>query len=272
MLIRTGIWSLFAAAILLGSGTANAAQSGNTVFVDAWFNSQQRINAAGVSESYHYKWNDKTDSGFSLLGEVFRNDGVATETLASEPTLASLQAAQLYIIASPDIPAKNPHPHYMNASDAAQIAEWVHQGGVLVMMENDPANADIEHFNLLADRFGIHFNPVLSHHVIGSNYAMGRMRISGKGPVFHQPHTIFMKDTCTISLQSPAVAVLRDRGDIIMATTKYGKGTVFAVADPWLYNEYTDGHKLPAEYDNLAAGKELVHWLIEQAPHGKPRQ
>jgi len=29
---------------------------------------------------------------------------------------------------------------------------------------------------------------------------------------------------------------------------------VFAVTDPWLYNEYTDGRKLPADYDNFAAG------------------
>ncbi len=25
-----------------------------------------------------------------------------------------------------------------------------------------------------------------------------------------------------------------------MATAKYGKGTVYAMVDPWLYNEYTD--------------------------------
>jgi unsaturated rhamnogalacturonyl hydrolase len=39
---------------------------------------------------------------------------------------------------------------------------------------------------------------------------------------------------------------------------------VFAVTDPWLYNEYTDGNKLPPEYDNFAAGNELVQWLIDQ--------
>jgi hypothetical protein len=34
-----------------------------------------------------------------------------------------------------------------------------------------------------------------------------------------------------------------------MATAKYSKGTVFAAADPWVYNEYTDGRNLPAEYE-----------------------
>jgi unsaturated rhamnogalacturonyl hydrolase len=64
-----------------------------------------------------------------------------------------------------------------------------------------------------------------------------------------------------------AKPVLTDNGDILMATAKYGKGTVFATVDPWLYNEYTDGRKLPSTYDNYAAGRELVQWILEQVPH-----
>jgi unsaturated rhamnogalacturonyl hydrolase len=55
-----------------------------------------------------------------------------------------------------------------------------------------------------------------------------------------------------------------------MATTKFGRGTVFAVVDPWLYNEYTDGRKNPLiynQFDNFAAGKELVQWLLQQRIH-----
>ncbi|MBC7687398.1 MAG: hypothetical protein H7211_04385, partial [Aquabacterium sp.] len=44
-----------------------------------------------------------------------------------------------------------------------------------------------------------------------------------------------------------------------------GKGTVFAVGDPWLYNEYTDGRKIPAEYQTFSAANELVQWLLLQA-------
>ena len=54
------------------------------------------------------------------------------------------------------------------------------------------------------------------------------------------------------------------KGDTLMAVARYGKGTVFAVTDPWLYNEYTDGRKLPPEYDNFAAGRELVRWLLRR--------
>ena len=35
---------------------------------------------------------------------------------------------------------------------------------------------------------------------------------------------------------------------------------------PWLYNEYTDGKKLPDTYDNYAGGQELVRWILAQIP------
>ena len=46
-----------------------------------------------------------------------------------------------------------------------------------------------------------------------------------------------MKDTCAISLKPQAL--LEDKAGIVMATAKLAKGTVVAVVDPWLYNEYT---------------------------------
>ena len=61
------------------------------------------------------------------------------------------------------------------------------------------------------------------------------------------------------------VVTAHDNGAVIMATSHYGKGWVFAVGDPWLYNEYTDGRKLPAEYQNFMAAKDLSRWLLEHA-------
>jgi unsaturated rhamnogalacturonyl hydrolase len=240
---------------------------GQVVIGDAWFNSQQRMNAAGKEEYFHYKWDDYSDSGFSIFGNIFAGHGAQLETLYSAPTFERLKQAQYYIIVSPDIPVKNPHPNYMQAKDADEVEKWVKQGGVLILMENDPPNADIEHLNLIADRFGIHFNDVLSHHVVGNDLAAGRIAVNGDGPIFHSPHTLYMKDTCTLSLKNPAEALLKDKGDIVMAAAKYGKGSVFAVVDPWLYNEYTDGRKKLPVQDNYAAGKELVRWLFEARQH-----
>src|SRR5579862_1355423 len=261
--------SLLLAATEADLASINASHRGQTILVDAWFNSQIRRNAAGQTESFHYKWSDFSDSGYSLLGHMFRSYGVGTGTLDSAPTLSNLSAAQLYLIVSPDIPVKNPHPHYMTTHDADQIAAWVHGGGVLILMENDPPNADIEHLNLLAERFGIHFDNVLHHHIIGEQVEDGRIPVPASGPIFHHPHTLYMKDTCAISLAGAAMALLRDRGDVVMATAKYGRGTVFAAVDPWLYNEYTDGRNNPhiySQFDNFAGGQELVRWLLDHVP------
>ncbi|MGD0292614.1 MAG: glycoside hydrolase family 88 protein [Terracidiphilus sp.] len=239
---------------------------GKTVLLDAWFNSQKRPDSTGQQVYFHYKWNDQSNSGYSFLGHIFNNLGAETSTLYTAPTRALLSQAQVYIIVSPDIPVKNPNPNYMQPDDAAQIAEWVKAGGVLMIFENDPGNADLDHLNLLSEKFGIHYNSVLRNTVEGNKFEMGKVPIQSGGPIFHDPHTAYMKEICTIAVKSPAIAQLRDRGDILMATARYGKGTVFATADPWLYNEYTDGRKLPAEYDNYAASKELVHWVLRQIP------
>jgi unsaturated rhamnogalacturonyl hydrolase len=258
-------------AFLLASSEMETAENaklgrGDAVFVDGWFNSQLRADAFGQQIEFHYKWNTWDEAGYSLFGHIFRNFGASTAEFDAEPTTAKLHSAQVYLIVSPDNLDKNPYPHYANAEDAAQIASWVRAGGVLMIMENDTSYADLDHFNVVSEKFGIHFNSVLRKHVIGTNHEQGKIAIDSAGPIFHHPHTIFVKDVCTISVSGPAHSALTEGDDIFMATAKYGKGTVYAMVDPWLYNEYTDGRKLPATYDNFAAGNELVRWILEQIP------
>jgi unsaturated rhamnogalacturonyl hydrolase len=244
---------------------AGIAQSGahQKVLLDAWFNSQKRKNAAGKTDYFHYKWTDCSNSGFSLFGHIFRSYGIATDTLYTAPTLTNLKGAQYYIIVSPDNLARNPIPHYMTEMDAKQIAAWVKQGGILLLMENDPDNADIVHLDLLADKFGLHFNNALTHHVIGNDFSMGRIEVAGGGALFRRSYLLYMKDTSSLALTKDALPLLTYKGDTLMAYAKYGQGAVYAVADPWLYNEYTDGRKLPPEYDNFDAGMRLVRWLLQ---------
>jgi unsaturated rhamnogalacturonyl hydrolase len=234
------------------------------VLLDAWYNSQKRKNAAGQTEYFHYKWSDFSNSGFSLFGHMLRGFGLETDTIYTAPTLESLSDAQLYVIVSPDNPAKNSDPHYMTERDAEQIAAWVKAGGVLLLFENDPDNADITHLDLLADQFGLHFNNVLTHHVINNDIRMGRIDLNSPTEPFTSPHVLYMKDTCSLALTRGAAPLLQYKDETLMGWSKYGKGTVIAVADPWLYNEYTDGRILSLEYDNYAAGKELVRWLLQQ--------
>jgi unsaturated rhamnogalacturonyl hydrolase len=249
--------------------TAQTAMLGRdrTILLDAWFNSQMRKDASGQMVSYHYKWDDFSNSGYSLFGHLLREYGLKTETLYEAPTVQNLSKAQIYLMVSPDNPDWNKNPHYMDEEFAQRIAEWVKQGGMLVIMENDPSHADIEHLNILAEHFGLHFNPVLRNAVDGNKYEMGRIDVSGDGPVFHAPHILFMKEICTLTLKQPAMGIWRHNGDVLLAEAQYGKGKVIGFVDPWLYNEYTDGRKLPPPYDNLGGGKEYVRWLLEQLPN-----
>jgi unsaturated rhamnogalacturonyl hydrolase len=245
--------------------STEALGQGKTVLVDAWFNSQTRKNAAGQTELFHYKWDDDSNSGFSFFGRAFQRYGVKLATQKTAPTAADLSRVQIYILPSPDIPAKNPNPHYMDAKSVDVIANWVKAGGVLLLMENDGPNAEFEHFNTLSERFGIHFNPVLRNHVIGNDFAAGTLMIPAGTGVFAHPHNAYMKDTCTISVKAPAKAVVTDKGDGMIAFARYGKGTVFAVVDPWVYNEYTDRRNhLPVEFDTFAAAIDLAGWAVRQ--------
>jgi unsaturated rhamnogalacturonyl hydrolase len=261
-----GVGAFLLAGSEMEQAGTEALGQGKTVVMDAWFNSQTRKNAAGQTELFHYKWDDDANSGFSFFGRAFQRYGVKLATEASAPTAAALKRAQIYVLASPDLPEKNPAPHYMEKGSADAIAAWVKAGGVLLLMENDGKSSEFEHFNMLSERFGIHFNPVLRNAVVNNAWEMGTVTIPAGTGVFAQAHKAYMKEVCTIRVSGPAKAVLTDKGDVLMAVAKYGKGTVFAVVDPWVYNEYTDRrNKLPVEYDNFSAAIDLAGWAVRQA-------
>jgi unsaturated rhamnogalacturonyl hydrolase len=83
--------------------------------------------------------------------------------------------------------------------------------------------------------------------------------------IFKPGRRLYLKEISTFALTSPAKPVFQDRDDVIMAVAKLGRGTVFAVGDPWFYNEYVDGRKLPPTFDNYQAARDLAKWLIEQS-------
>jgi unsaturated rhamnogalacturonyl hydrolase len=237
-----------------------------TVLLDAWFNSQTRKNAAGQTELFHYKWDDDANSGFAFFGRAFQRYGVNLATETTAPTMADLNRAQIYVIASPDIPVRNPTPHYMDKASGDGIQAWVKAGGVLILMENDVTNSEFDHFNTMSERFGIHFNPVMRNKVDGDKWEMATVMIPAETGVFEHPHKAYLKEICTIRISGPAKAVVTDQGDVLMAVSKYGKGSVFAVVDPWLYNEYVDRrNKLPVDYDGFAAAIDLAGWAVRQA-------
>lgn len=242
---------------------------GKTIVLDDYFNSEKKKDYTGVLKPYHYKWYELYNNGFSLLGHVFNSYGVTTATLSEAPTAHNLKAANIYLIVDADNATDNSTPNYVQPKDAEQVYNWVKAGGVLVLLHNDKGNAEFEHFNTLANQFGIHFNEDSYNKVIGNEYAGGKIEIPAGNAILPHVKKIYQKEIASISVKSPAVAALEKDNTIIFAVAKIGKGTVFATGDPWLYNEYTDGRKLPAEYENFKAANDLVAWLIKQIPAGK---
>jgi unsaturated rhamnogalacturonyl hydrolase len=237
------------------------------VVLDSYFNDEHTKDASGEMVSYHYKWEEKDNNGFSIFGDAFKNDGATLSTLYEKPSQAGLAKADIYIIVDPDTKKESPDPKYIGPEDVKIIADWVRRGGVLLLMANDSANVELKHFNTLAGKFGIHFNDDLQNHVKDDrHFRDGALIINGDNPILKTAKKIFMKDICSLTLSAPAYPALKNGNINIIAISRYGKGTVVAVGDPWLYNEYTNG-RLPKDFENDKAANDLSLWLIRQVPY-----
>lgn len=232
------------------------------VLLDSYFNNEMKKDANGIAQSWHYKWEENSGVGFSLFAGIFKDKGFSTETLKSAPTKDNLKQASVYLIVDPDIEKENPNPSFVNEQDIAAITSWLRSGGVLLLMANDTGNADLEHLNQLAKQFGIQFNTNSKGRVVKNEFEMGRVDIEQGNPFFKTARQLFIKEYSTLTLSGAAKSILKDKdGDQVIAIAKYGKGAVFAIGDPWLYNEYVDGKKLPVAFDNLNAARDLVDWI-----------
>jgi lysophospholipase L1-like esterase len=239
--------------------------TGKIVGLDYFFNNEWRVRKDGVRERWHYTWEDTTNSGFSLLGRSIDLLGADLDTLQCTPTDSVLNRCSVYVIVDPDTPAETDKPNFMSEDAINVIIPWVERGGVLVLMENDKGNAEFEHFNKLAERFGIHFNEDSYHKVIGNNFETGKSEHLPSHPIFKNVKQIYMKEICSLKIEKPAEPILTENGIVFMASARVGEGLVFAVGDPWLYNEYFDSRKLPADYENAKTGKNLFQWLLGNA-------
>jgi len=57
-----------------------------TVMLDYYFNHEWLRKPTGDSTRFHYTWEDSANSGFSKLGDVFRNHGFSLASLEKAPT------------------------------------------------------------------------------------------------------------------------------------------------------------------------------------------
>jgi unsaturated rhamnogalacturonyl hydrolase len=260
-----GVGAFIKAAVEMEMIPTLAIGKGKSVLLDYYFNHETTKDITGTIIQHHYIWEEMGNGGYSLLGNIFNSYGVQTKRLTESVNTETLKNVSIYFIIDPDWPKENKTPHYIEKDNIEAIYNWVKQGGVLMLFANDSNNVEFAHYNQLAQRFGIHFNEDYRNMVKGNQFETGTFHISKNDPIFKTAQKIYLKEICTISLKSPAKSALSDKGDVIMAISKVGKGTVFAVGDPWFYNEYLDGRKLPVELENFKSAQDLVQWLIKQS-------
>ena len=229
------------------------------VGLDNWFNRETKN-----GKPFHYIWDDIADSGYSRWGKIFTDKGATLSTL-EKPTEAVLSKVQVYIIVDPDTTRENPSPNYISADDIKVITKWVKKGGVLIILANDAPNCEFSHLNNLSTNFGIIFDHVSLKPVTGREWEMGAFKNPGTHPVFQGVSKIYMKEVSTLTLSGKAKPVLEENNKVFMAESKYGKGLVFAIGDPWIYNEYIDHDRLTKDFENRKAAENLSGYLLKAA-------
>lgn len=235
-----------------------------TVGLDNWFNHETNPKTGNI---YHYTWDDKEMSGFSQFGELFEKRGATIQTVNSNPNAQSLKGVDVYIIVDPDSNKENSDPNYVEARDVKYLKKWVRKGGVLLLLANDSPNCEFAHLNQLAKVFGFWFQPQTINPVTNQQWEMASERNLTNHILFSGVNKIYMKEVAPISICKNAKSVLRDNDSnaILIAETKFGKGYVLAVGDPWLYNEYIDHWLLPESFENMKAAINLVDYLLKKS-------
>lgn len=238
--------------------------NGKQVLMDNYFNAETKVDAFGNKVIFHYKWDERDNGGFSVVSNILNRYGATTHLLNESPSAANLKNVAIYFLIDPDWPKENKTPNYIEAKHIDALYNYVKNGGVMVMLANDSNNVEFTNYNKLAARFGIQWNENLRHDVKNDVFEQGAVDLTKAKTVFATAKKGYIKQLCTQTIKAPAKALYSENGEVLISVAKVGKGTVFAVGDPWFYNEYVDGRKLPLEYENYKAATDWVKWLLQQ--------
>lgn len=244
-------WARLAVWDIAGNGAFanpvwNATQS-NVVALDAWHNREPEP---------HYRWEATYMGGFSGLAQMLRGFGAATKTIEEPLTAKSLAGIDQLIIVDPDTPKEAARPNEIQDSEIEAIANWVNAGGALILLNNDPGNAEFPRMNALARRFGIEF--LERKHADASGNS--KLTLATSNDKWFTPGLKFYAvDVAPLQVTTrDSETLLADHDAIIMTAVRQGKGIVVALGDPWLYNEYL------YTQDNRRIAEELFRRLLER--------
>jgi unsaturated rhamnogalacturonyl hydrolase len=203
--------------------------------------------------SPHYTWSLTTIDGFSQFAGIILGLNADTASIKTVVDSAVLSKIQVFIIVDPDTTTEAPAPKYLTTDEINAIDSWVQRGGALMLLANNFGNCELSKMSELGSRFGIRFNA----DTYGTVYDLSPLPAHA---FFNGCDTLYIKDISTLKLASPAQAAFTLGGKNLIATSTKGLGTVFAIGDPWLYNEYINRR------DNFEAGSNVMSWLLTRLP------
>ena len=242
-------WARLAVWDVAGNGAFNTPlwrDSQKVVALDGFHNNESKM-------PDHYQWDGTRMGGFSELAKVIQSLNAETRTIRERITSANLAGVNVLVIVDPDTPAETDDPKYIEPAEIDAIDKWVRAGGRLVLLGNDKGNAEFQHFNQLAARFGIEFLEETYPKVQGK----GILIAEGHTAIFQGAPKVYLVEVAPLKLTGNAETVLEDKGTPIMALAHAGKGQVFALGDPWVYNEYIGRN------DNRAVALNLFRSLLQ---------
>jgi unsaturated rhamnogalacturonyl hydrolase len=235
---------------------------GKKITLDTFFNKEFRKAYNGELEQYHYTWDDQQHSGFYWLGDIFKKYGAKIQN-EDKPTFKSLSESDIYIIVDPDNEKETEKPNFIMSTDIKHIKKWVKKGGHLLLMTNDEGHCELKGADALIREFGMSFTFENMNMVEGKKFEQGSVLIAPGNKVFPNTKEVYIKELVTINPAQNSQIILQKDRKAIMINTPYKKGHVTVIGDPWLYNEYVDGRKIPMHFENFQAAKDLVKWLLE---------
>ena len=239
-MLRRSLIALFA---LLASAPLRAQ---GVVALDGFHNNESKM-------PDHYQWDGKSDGSFTKLGNAFREHGVELRTIRSRIDAKALDGVRMLIIVDPDTPDETSDPKYIEDAEIEAITTWVSGGGRLVLLGNDKGHAEFTHFNRLASRFGIQFLEETFPKVSGKAI----LEATGSDAIFEGGLKAYLVEVAPLKLTLPAESMMRVDGTDVMALAHVGSGMVFALGDPWLYDEYIERD------DNVKIATNLFTMLLQ---------
>ncbi|HEX7978122.1 MAG TPA: DUF4350 domain-containing protein [Gemmatimonadaceae bacterium] len=202
----------------------------------------------------HYQWDGTSDGSFGKLANGFRAHDVQLRTIKSRIDAQALEGVRLLIIVDPDTPEETADPKYIEDAEISAIEKWVADGGRLVLLGNDKGHAEFTHFNKLASRFGIEFVEETFPKVSGKAI----LEATGSDAIFEGGLKAYLVEVAPLKLSAPAKSMMRVDGTDVMALSRLGNGLVFALGDPWLYDEYIERD------DNVKIATNLFTMLLDE--------